>query len=234
MARSSGRDDRGAWGAERPPLFLGISQADCVRICSVARVKEFGRGEMLHIEGDPVQQVILLTAGIAKITQLGLSGSEVILRLAVPGDILDSGSLAAAGRHSTTAQTFRLCRALVWDATAFKSLVEPFPIMHRNMNRIIGEHLNEMEERFREVSTERVPLRIARQLMRLLKKVGQPVDGAHKIELSREELAQMTGTTLFTVSRLLSAWEARGMVKPRRESVVICDVRALRAVCEEG
>jgi hypothetical protein len=60
--------------------------------------------------------------------------------------------------------------------------------------------------------------------------IGQPVDGAVEIGLSREELAQMTGTTLFTVSRLLSAWEARGMVRPRREAVTIFDVQSLRAI----
>jgi len=59
------------------------------------------------------------------------------------------------------------------------------------------------------------------------------VNGVVEIGLSREELAQMTGTTLFTVSRLLSAWEARGMVRPRRESVTICDLQSLRAVSKK-
>ncbi|MDE3160449.1 MAG: winged helix-turn-helix domain-containing protein, partial [Acidobacteriota bacterium] len=62
---------------------------------------------------------------------------------------------------------------------------------------------------------------------------GRPAEGAIEVGLSREELAQMTGTTLFTVSRLFSAWEARGLVKPRREAVTICDVQALRAIAKE-
>ena len=69
--------------------------------------------------------------------------------------------------------------------------------------------------------------------MRLLEQIGQPADdGEMEVCLSREDLAQMTGTTLFTVSRLLSAWEARWMVKPRREAVAICDVQSLREVTE--
>jgi CRP-like cAMP-binding protein len=98
------------------------------------------------------------------------------------------------------------------------------------MFRILGRDLLELEERFHEVSTERVASRVARQLVRLGEQIGRQVDGAVEIGLSREEVAQMTGTTLFTVSRLLSGWEARGMVKPRREAVAICDVRSLRAV----
>ena len=71
---------------------------------------------------------------------------------------------------------------------------------------------------------------MARQLVRLLERIGRPVNGTVEIGISREELAQMTGTTLFTVSRLFSAWEARGLVRPRREAVTICDIQSLRAI----
>jgi CRP-like cAMP-binding protein len=113
-------------------------------------------------------------------------------------------------------------------------MVERFPVLHQNMVRILGGHLLELEARFREVATERVAPRVARQVVRLLEKIGRPVNGAVEIGLSREELAQMTGTTLFTISRLFSAWEARGMVRPRREAVAVCDVQSLRALCEES
>ena len=73
---------------------------------------------------------------------------------------------------------------------------------------------------------------MASQLIRLLLQIGQQVDGAVEVELSREKLAQMTGTTLFTVSRLLSAWETKGLVRPRREAVAVCDLESLRAVSE--
>lgn len=220
--------------AVRPPLFSGISAGDFARISAAGRFKEFTRGEMLYLEGDSVQQVLLLTEGCVKTTRLAMNGTEVILRLSVPGDVLGAVGLFAGGKHCTTTQAFRLCRALVWEAPAFKALVERFPILHQNMVRILGEDLLELEDRFREVSTERVGQRVARQLVRLTEKIGQPVDGSVEVGLSREELAQMTGTTLFTVSRLLSAWEARGMVRPRREAVTICDVQLLRAMSQES
>jgi CRP-like cAMP-binding protein len=215
-------------------LFSGVSTSDYAAIAASARVKEFARGEMLYFEGDSVRQVLLLTSGFVKITQLGLGGAEVILRLGAAGDVIGAGDLFSIGRHRTTAEAFRLCRGLVWDAPGFKTLVDRFPVLHQNMVRILDGHLLELEQRFREVATERVGPRVARQLMRLQEKIGQMVNGVVEIGLSREELAQMTGTTLFTVSRLLSAWEARGMVRPRRESVTICDLQSLRAVSEES
>ena len=218
---------------ERAPLFSGILPDEYSAILSLARVKEFARGEMLYIEGDSIRQVVLLTSGLVKVTKLGPSGTEVILRLGGTGDVLGAPPPFSSATHGTTAQAFRTCRTLIWDAPVFASLVEPFPVLHRNMARILSAHLLELEDRFREVATVRVGPRVARQVVRLLDQIGIPVNGAVEIGLSREELAQMTGTTLFTVSRLFSAWEALGMVRPRREAVAVCDVQSLRALSLE-
>ena len=224
-------DRHSGTAAERPPLFAGISPGDYAKIVAGARVKEFKRGEVLYMEGESVRQVLLLTSGSVKMTKVGLSGNEVLLRFSVPGAVLGAAGLFSTGKHCSTAQAFRLCRALVWDGLAFRTLVERFPV-HQNMARILSQELLDLEERFREVATERVGPRVARQVIRLMEQIGQPVDGAVEIGLSREDVAQMTGTTLFTVSRLLSGWEERGMVKPRRKSVTVCDVEALNAISE--
>ncbi len=231
--RCKNGDNPAAMVAAHPRLLAGILPADFAEICRVAHVEHFARGDVLHLEGDPVKRVILLTAGSVKITKLGPRGEEVILRVAAPGDFLSAEGLIWCGQHCTTAQVLRLCRALVWDARTFKGLVERYPVLHANLVTILGEHLRELEDRFREVATERVGPRVAMQLLRLLKTIGRPVESGVEIGLSREELAQMTGTTLFTVSRLLSAWEARGVVEPRREAVAICDVQSLCALSEE-
>ena len=113
-------DNHGLSVVERSPLLSGILAGDYTIISAAARVKEFPRGEMVYAEGDSVQHVLVLTSGFAKITQLGPGGTEVILRFCVPGDVLGAVGLFSNGRHYTTAQAFRPCRALVWDAVAFK------------------------------------------------------------------------------------------------------------------
>ena len=121
------------WAAvEFAPLFSGILPQEYRRISATARVKEFARGEMLYLEGDSVEHVYLLASGFAKITQLGPRGTEVILRLGVPGDVLGAISLFSSGSHCTTAQALRLGYALVWEARVFKPLVESLPILHQN------------------------------------------------------------------------------------------------------
>jgi CRP/FNR family transcriptional regulator, nitrogen oxide reductase regulator len=212
---------------ERPPLFAGIPPGEYDKISSAARFRKFARGEILHGDGEAVREVLLLTSGFAKTSKIGVSGVEVILALSAPGDVLGAVRLFSTGRHCTSAHALRACRALVWDAATFQNLIRGFPLLRENLCRILGEYMRELQERFREVATERVGMRVARQLVRLHHRIGRPVDGEIEVGLSREELAQMTGTTLFTVSRLLAAWETRGWVKSRREAVTVCDIPSL-------
>lgn len=232
-AKAAIEDNDGSVQEEIPSLFSGISPADFEEICRTGRSKHLSRGEILYIEGDRVERVLLLCSGVVKITKLGPGGEEVILRLAVPGDVLGAINLLSSYRQCATAEVFRPCRFLVWDAQIFETLVKRFPILHQNMAVILDQYLRELEDRFYEVATGRVGPRVANQLLRLLDSIGRPVNGEIEIGLSREELAQMTGTTLFTVSRLLSAWGARGAVRPGREAVSIRDISSLRAISEE-
>jgi CRP-like cAMP-binding protein len=215
-------------------MFTGISPEDSRKIFAAVRVKSFARGEMLYLEGETVGNVFLLISGMVKITQLGPKALEFTLKLTAPGEVLGAVSLFSTGRHCTTAQAVQRCWALVWDAAIFEALVEYSPVLCQNMVRSISGQLRELEERFRDLATEPVAPRLARQLIRLQEQVGSPQKGEAIIGLSRAGLAHMTGTTLYTVSRLLSAWKAHGFVISRRKCVMITDIRSLRKIIEES
>ncbi len=214
------------------PLFSGVSSDDRKEIVLAAHGKKFLRRQTIFVEGDPVREVLLITAGCIKITQVGQNGCEVILRLKGAGELVVSPGFRLGCNHCATARAIQFSTALVWDASVFESISERFPVLRRNSARILGECLLEMEERFREISTERVAPRLSHELVRLLNQVGRRLNGSVEIALSRQELAQMTGTTLFTVSRLLSQWEKRGIVSTRRGAVMVCNLQALIELAE--
>ena len=218
------------------PLFANISPADCREIVSAARESEFLRRVAIFLEGDPIRHIILLTSGSAKVIQLGQNGTEVILRLAGPGDVLEMTGRPAQCRHCSTAQALSASTALIWEASAFHALAERFPALRRNISTVLAQRLQELEERYREISTETVARRLSHQLLRLFNQLGRRVNGNSTLEinLSREELAQMTGTTLFTVSRLLSEWKERGVLTAGRECVSVHNIQALRQFAEHG
>jgi len=220
---------------QHSPLFANISPADCREIVSAARESEFLRRVTIFREGDPIRQVVLLTSGSAKVVRLGQNGTEVILRVAGPGDVVETTGLPAQGRHCSRAQVLSASAALIWEAGVFQALAERFPALRRNIIRVAAQRLEELEERYREISTEKVATRLSHQLLRLFNQLGRRVNGIGtlRINLSREELGQMTGTTLFTVSRLLSEWKERGVLSAGRERVYIHNIEALREFAED-
>jgi CRP/FNR family transcriptional regulator, nitrogen oxide reductase regulator len=213
---------------QRFALFADVSASDCASIISAGREQRFSRKQTIFSEGDPVQQVVLLLSGYVKITQIGVSGNEVILRLNGVSEVVGAFRLCANCYHCSTARAVQSSTAIVWDSATFEWLLERFPAIRRNMVRALEERLEEMEERFREVSTEKVGSRLSSELLRLSNRLGRAVNGGHlEISLSRVELAQLTGTTLFTVSRLLCRWQKLGIVRIGREAVLVRDVAAL-------
>lgn len=213
-------------------LFSGVSPRDCNAIISGASPKSFRRWQTIFSIGDPVEQVALLLSGWVKITRPSPRKSEVILRLSGSGDLV--GTLSRSEhKHCSTAQAVRPCTALVWDSETFDKLLERFDLFRSNMVCALEERLLEMEQRFREVSTESVGSRLSSELIRLSKRFECDVNGHQEICLSRQELAQLTGTTLATVSRHLCRWQALGIVSIGREMVHVCDVTALTQCSEK-
>lgn len=209
------------------PLFAGISPQDRSTILGVARERQFARGETISIEGDQLRQVILLTYGSAKMVQCGQDGSAVILRLCGPGELVGTLGVSMQERYRCTSQALTACSALVWESCLFESLSTRFAAMRLNVAYILYKQLEDMENRFREISTERVPVRLGRQILRLVEQVGIRSNGSVDINMTREELAQLIGTSLFTVSRLLSDWDRKGIVVTRREGFSVVNVEAL-------
>lgn len=211
-------------------LFTGLSKNDCKEIASCARARSFARDELLFMEGQSARHLMMIQTGSVKLSQLSSSGNEVILWMSGSGDPLGLPADSPTCSHTCSARAMEQCHALVWEYNKLQDMMAEFPQIGKNISQILSNRLDELQERFREVATEKVAQRLALALLRLVKQVGKPTRGGTEISLSREELAQMTGTTLFTISRLLSKWGEEGFVLPRREAVVVLDAQRLARV----
>jgi len=214
-------------------LFTGLSRHECLEIASCAKARTYARDELLFMQGQPVRNLVLIQSGSVKSTQLSPNGNEVILWMNGSGDAVSMPAESAACSHTCSARAIEQCRALTWEYARLQNLLAEYPQIRKNISQILSTQLNELEERFREVATEKVAKRVALTLLRLLKRVGKQSPSGVEVSLSREELAQMTGTTLFTISRILSKWGEQGFVLPRREAVLIRDPQRLLEMGDE-
>lgn len=214
------------------PLFRGLSLPECSEIAGAAREQRFLRGQSIFSEDDPVRCIFVIVDGRVKITQISQAGKEVILRVDGPGALVDGlGTLSPV--HTTTAYAVDPCHVLAWGVGVFDTFARRYPAIPRNAIGIMAERLKKLEVRFCDVSTGQVPQRLARVLIQLVEQCSTP--GSSKpVGLSREELAQMTGTTLFTVSRLLRDWAEQEIVQVDRRNVLVEQLPRLIRLADDG
>lgn len=209
------------------PLLSGLSRGESTELTSNARIREYGRGQMLLHESDAVTDVKLLLAGAVKHVKNLFNGDTVFLELGLPGDVIGASCVLFETRSPTSVECLRPSRAIVWPLKYFKDVVLQCPVLYQNLLRIEVARCIEIGERFCELATQTVSQRIASQLLRLHQMLSQKAARNPVIHLKREELAQMTGTTIFTVSRILADWELRGIVRSSREALLIRDTESL-------
>lgn len=214
-------------------IFAGLSKSELMEVVSCARVRVFARNELLYSQGQTNRSLIVLQSGSVKHTQLSSNGDEVLLRMSGTGEAVNLQASPTSCSHTCSARAMEQCHAWVWEYNRVHELLERYPQLRQNITKVLASRLHELEERFREVATEKVARRLALVLIRLLKQVGKESADGVELSLTREELAQMTGTTLFTISRVLSRWAEQGLVTPKREAVIIKDAKRLDRVSEE-
>lgn len=217
------------------PLFQGLSPTELQAALRSARRRQVRREAFFFQQGDPASALYVLTAGRVRLTQVTPEGDQVILHLVHPGEMFGGIAVLGDATYPVSAQALEDCQALAWDGEGMVRLMERTPRLALNALRLLAGRVQELQDRVRELATERVERRVARTLLRLTRQAGRKVEGGVLIDLplSRQDLAEMTGTTLFTVSRVLSRWEQQGLVEAGRERVLIRFPHGLVRIAED-
>jgi CRP-like cAMP-binding protein len=218
------------------PLFNGLDAEALAAVAADARLVRAAAGRAFFREDEPARAFYVLARGRVKFTLVSAEGHEAILRVIGPGEPFGGvAALVDNGTYPVTARAVEPSEAHVWTGARIGALMQRFPIVAINAARMIADRFHELQRQHRELMTERVERRIARAILRLLDQSGRRVDAGVEIgfPLSRQDLAQMTGTTLFTVSRTLHRWEAAGLIAAARRRVVIREPRRLVRIAED-
>ena len=208
-------------------LFAGLSLSECTQIAEFARPRVFPRNEVLFTQGQPFRSLVLVESGYVKLTRVSAQGSEVILALRGTRDAVELPAGTPFCNHACSARVVATCTTLTWNSSTVEYLITRMPRLSGNICCILTKQMHELQERYHEVSAEKVERRLACALIRMTEQFGTRTTGGVELSISRQELAQMTGTTLFTVSRLISKWGELGLVQPRREAVLMIDPEGL-------
>jgi CRP-like cAMP-binding protein len=204
-------------------LFDGLSDEGFEQVVSLARDSKCAKNETLFRQGDAANAFYLVLSGRLKISQTTQDGQQIIIRYLGAKEIAGCVAVCGGVPYPATATAVEDTWAMTWSRARIADLAARYPDLAFNAMRIMSGRTVELQERLQEIQSERVEGRVAHALARLALQAGRRTAEGVEIDtpLSRQDLADMTGTTLHTVSRTLSAWEARGIVAGRRRKVVI-------------
>ncbi len=228
-------DDRDARIVAAAPVFRGLSPEALAEVAGAARKVALRKGQLLFAQGAPADAAYLVLSGRARILKDAAEGPSVALRVLGPGDF--AGVVAALGEdtYPVSVQAQQVCVAARWPGPALLGLMERHPKLALAALRMALDRLHELQEQHRQLATEKVERRVARALVRLVRQAGRRVAGGVRIDmpLTRQDVAELSGTTLFTASRILAAWGEAGILASRRGQVTVLEPHRLVALAED-
>lgn len=216
------------------PIFQGLAPAELDGILQKARSLRIAKDQIVFEQEGDAHSFFLLLDGHVRVVKTTPDGQQVIVRYISPGELM--GIAHALGRTTYPASAIAAvdCVVLAWPGQVWPELAASFPHFGAGTYRTVGARLQETQARVVELATEQVEQRVAHAILRLVKQTGRKTEEGILIDfpISRQDIAEMTGTTLHTVSRLLTAWEEKGLVKSGRQKVTVVEPHKLFALAE--
>ncbi|MEN9561825.1 MAG: hypothetical protein RIR73_69 [Chloroflexota bacterium] len=217
-------------------VFQHATDEDLNLILKNSITRSMEEGGFFFLQGDEAIHLYILTSGQVKLMQSNPNGQQVNLRTIYPWQMFGAlGAVRTDGAaYPASAQTLEDCTALAIPSLFLRSMLETRPYIAFDLMTLMTSYIQEMQARYRELATERVEQRVANALIRLAGQSGIKTEKEAGIELSlsRQDVAEMTGTTLYTVSRLLSDWERKGFIKTGRERIAIINPHELVRIAD--
>ena len=220
----------------RVSIFNEATDEDLILFAENSILRMIEDGEFFFFQGDPAAFFYILVSGRAKLLQSNQAGQQVNLRTINEWQMFGAvGAVHPNATYPATAQALEPSKALAIQSTFLHDALQSRPYLNFGLMQIMTSYIQEMQERFRELATERVERRIALTLLRLASQIGERSNSDEmmiELMLSRQDVAEASGTTVFTVSRVLADWQRRGLVEAGRERVLIRNPHGLVQVSE--
>lgn len=217
------------------PLFKRVGTEDRDRIAAVSFVRSYERGERVFAEDDPSDFFYIVLTGRVKVFKQAPNGSDLILELFGPGGPLGAVAAYESRPYPASAAAIEPSECLLIPRQAFFQLLEQHPSLVRGLLGSLSLRLVQLTTRLAELTGGRIEARFARLFLKLAEQLGQPGRGGIFIplHLSRQELADWTGTTIETSIRIMSRWGKDEVLATEKDGFVLLDKAQLEQMAAD-
>jgi CRP-like cAMP-binding protein len=215
-------------------MFSGLPPDDLNEIVREAQSIRYPKSAPVFQQDEDAHSFFVLLHGHLRVVKVTPDGQQVVVRFVTAGELFGIATAMGRATYPATALAVVDSIALVWPSAVWPRLVARHPALAVNTMQTIGSRLQDAHTRVVEMSTEQVEKRVAHALLRLAQQAGRKGEDGIQIDfpISRQDVAEMTGTTLHTVSRILSAWEDRNLVESGRQRITIREPHKLFMLAE--
>ena len=216
------------------PVFAGLSEGDLATLAATAREERVSARRYVFTEGDDARWFCLVVSGRVKIFRESRDGKEVVLELLGPGEPFGGVAVIERRPYPASAQTTEPTVVTKIPQDVICALADRHPSIVREMALLIGERLRTAHTTVTSLASDSVETRLASTLVRLAEREGVRAGGGVTLPftLTRQSLADMTGTTVETAIRVLGRWQRDGLVHEVEGHLVLPDLEAVRALLD--
>lgn len=215
---------------KKVPFFGGLSDEDLKLISDLMQVKKYARGSVIFFEGDPGEALFVIRQGRVKISKSTADGREQILHILKDGDVFAEVVLLDQGPYPATAEAVEDTTVSLLYSTDMERLLYSHPVMAVKLLRLMSKRLRQSQLLIRDLALHDAYGRMASLLLRFAYREGEKSKDGTVLDLAltRQDMANMIGTSRETVARILSRFQKDGILKLDRQKIIIRDEEKLR------
>ncbi len=215
-------------------FFSSLAEPSLKEISRSFTEEKFERDDYIFFEGDPPEWLHIVMEGRVKLLQHSDTGKDIILQIYTPGDMFGEVSLFDRKPYSSSAQAMEPTTILKMPRKDFFLFFGRHPFVGTEMILELGRQLRDAQATIKSLAVDRVEQRIAHILLKLAGKVGVPEKGGVMINLplTRQDLADMAGTTVETAIRVMSRLTKSKILKPADGKIFLLHPEALQRILE--
>lgn len=216
------------------PPFSRLQRSEIREILDQAVPKRADTGAEIFHEGHDAERFYLLLDGYIRVIKTTPGGDQIIALHIAPGQLFGIAPALSRQTYPATAVAAAESLFLSWPVRLWDEFTQRYDGFATESYKTLGERLGEMQNRITELATQAVEQRVATALLRMVNQSGRKTEEGIEIAfpITRLNISEMTGTTLHTVSRLLSAWERDHVIHSTRKHIVVTDPHRLMLISQ--
>ncbi|GAB4268137.1 Crp/Fnr family transcriptional regulator [Thermincola ferriacetica] len=213
------------------PIFAGLEENELQQIEDIVVIRNYKKNMIIFMEGEPGEALFFIISGKVKVYKLAEDGREQILHILKEGDVFAEVVFIDKGNYPATAQVLEDSQIGLIRNDDFERLVRENPDIALSLLRVMTYRLRQAQIQIRDIALRDTYGRVASMLLMLAKEHGLTCAEGIKIDLflSRQELANLIGTTRETVTRVLSDFNKSNIIRLDRQVITILDEKKLRS-----